>query len=48
MKPILMNIQIVRTMFIWLKVGVFTFQNHRKNLDPSYKTDLEFCDCFGG
>ena len=23
------------------------FQNNLKNLDPSYKTDLDFLDCFG-
>ena len=25
----------------------FFFQNNPKNLDPSYKTDLDFWDCFG-
>ena len=26
---------------------VFPFQNNPKTLDPSYKMDLEFWDCFG-
>ena len=26
---------------------VFLFQNSPKNPDPSYKMDLDFCDCFG-
>ena len=26
---------------------VFPFKNKSKNLDPSYKMDLEFWDCFG-
>ena len=25
---------------------IFLFKNHPKNLDPSYKTDLDFLDCF--
>ena len=25
----------------------FLFQNDPKNVDPSYKTDLDFWDCFG-
>ena len=25
----------------------FPFQNNPKDLDPSYKTDLDFWDCFG-
>ena len=25
----------------------FTFQNNPKDLDPSFKTDLDFGDCFG-
>ena len=25
----------------------FSFQNNLKNLDPSYKMDLDFWDCFG-
>ena len=26
---------------------IFTFPNNPKDLDPSYKTDLDFCYCFG-
>ena len=25
----------------------FSFQNNPKNLDPSYKMDLEYWDCLG-
>ena len=25
----------------------FSFQNNPKNLDPSYKMDLDFWDCIG-
>ena len=28
-------------------IGVFPFLNNLKDLDPSYKTDLDFWDCFG-
>ena len=28
------------------KTGIFPFQYRPKNLEPSYKTDLEFLDCF--
>ena len=27
------------------KTESFPFQNNRKNLDPSYKMDLDLCDC---
>ena len=26
---------------------IFSFQNNPKNLDPSYKTDLDLLDCLG-
>ena len=26
----------------------FSFQNNQKNLDPSYKLDLDLWDCLGG
>ena len=26
---------------------IFSFQNNQKNLDPSYKTDLDLWDCLG-
>ena len=29
-------------------MGSFSFQNNPKNLDPSYKMDLDLWDCFGG
>ena len=25
----------------------FSFHNNSENLDPSYKTDLDLCDCLG-
>ena len=28
-------------------IQVLPFQNDAKDLDPSYKTDLDFWDCFG-
>ena len=28
--------------------GGLHFQNNLQNLDPSFKTDLDFWDCFGG
>ena len=28
------------------KSEIFSFQNNPKNLDPSYKTDLDLWDCF--
>ncbi|MEW8546308.1 MAG: hypothetical protein AB2693_22555 [Candidatus Thiodiazotropha sp.] len=34
------------TVFIRLYDGGFLFQNNFKNLDLSYKTDLDICDCF--
>ena len=30
---------------ISLVIRVFSFQNNPKNLDPSYKTDLDLWDC---
>ena len=32
--------------FLRLYDGSFAFQNDSKNLDPSYKTDLEFLELF--
>ena len=29
------------------RLGIFSFQNNPKNLDPSYKTDLDLWDCLG-
>ena len=29
-------------------IQVLPFQNNPKDLDPSYKIDLDFWDCFGG
>ena len=40
----------VITVFLRLQDGVFFllfFQNNPKNLDPSYKTDLDLWDCLG-
>ena len=34
--------------FFDYKTGVFSFQNNPKDLDPSYKTDLDLWDCLGG
>ena len=33
--------------FFGYKKEVFSFQNNRKNLDPSYQTDLDHWDCLG-
>ena len=33
--------------FFAYKTECFSFQNNPKNLDPSYKTDLDFWDCLG-
>ena len=30
-----------------IRRGTFTLQNNSKNLDLSYKTDLDFWNCFG-
>ena len=35
------------TVFLWLKERVFSFQNNLKDLDLSYKTDLDLGDCLG-
>ena len=32
--------------FLAYKAEVFLFQNSSKDLDPSYKMDLDFWDCF--
>ena len=39
--------QISITIFLRLQDIVYSFQNNRKNLDPSYKMDLDLCDCLG-
>ena len=31
-----------------IRQEIFVFQNNLKNLDPSYKMELDFWDCFGG
>ena len=33
--------------FIGCKTELFSFQNNRKNLDPSYKMDLDLWGCLG-
>ena len=33
--------------FFGYKTGVFFFQNNPKDLDPSYKTDLDLWDSLG-
>ena len=33
--------------FFGCKTELFSFQNNPKNLDLSYKTDLDLRDCFG-
>ena len=33
--------------FFGYKTGCFSFQNNPKDLDPSYKTDLDLWDCLG-
>ena len=39
--------QSYHTVFHWLYDRVFFFQNNPKNLDPSYKMDLDIWDCLG-
>ena len=33
--------------FFGYKTEFFSFPNYPKNLDPSYKTDLDLWDCLG-
>ena len=33
--------------FFGYKTEFFSFQNNPKNLDPSYKMDLDLLDCLG-
>ena len=33
--------------FFGYKTDFFSFQNNPKDLDPSYKTDLDLWDCLG-
>ena len=33
--------------FYYYKTKLFSFQNNPKNLDLSYKTDLDLWDCLG-
>ena len=33
--------------FLEYKMELFSFQNNPKDLDPSYKMDLDLWDCFG-
>ena len=34
-----------RSPYLGYKMGFFSFQNNAKNLDPSYKMDLDLSDC---
>ena len=34
--------------FFGYKTGFYSFLNSPKNLDLSYKTDLDLCNCLGG
>ena len=43
-QPILQN---VPYFFCYKTVRVFFFPNNHKNLDPSYKMDLDLWDCLG-
>ena len=33
--------------YLVIRLRFFSFQNNSKNLDPSYKIDLDFWDCYG-
>ena len=33
--------------FFGYKAEIFSFQNNPKDLDPSWKMDLDLCDCLG-
>ena len=37
----------MNAVFFGYKTGFFVFQNNPKNLELSYKTDLDFWDCLG-
>ena len=42
------SIQIIKSvLFNFAVIRVLPFLNNPKDLDPSYKTDLDFWDCFG-
>ena len=46
--PSLERVQILRSVLCnFAVIRVLPFLNNPKDLDPSYKTDLEFWDCFG-
>ena len=44
---VLLVLEIIITVFLRLKDGVFSFQNNPKDLDPSCKMDLDLWDCTG-
>ena len=46
LKIILLKFQ-DNTIVLRLYYRAFDFQNNPKNLDPSYKMDLDFWDCLG-
>ena len=41
------NIMSILPYFLAYKMEFFSFQNNPKNLDPSYKMDLDLWDCLG-
>ena len=47
MKEEMKNIFLIVPYFFGYKTEFFFFQNKPKDLDPSYKTDLDLWDCLG-
>ena len=47
LEPSLYNLCHVIPYFLGYKTEFFSFQNNPKDLDPSYKTDLDLWDCLG-
>ena len=39
--------RVLDTIFLWLYDRGFSFENNPKDLDLSYKTDLDLWDCLG-
>ena len=47
LKYLFLNPSFIIPYFFAYKTVFFPFQNNPKNLDPSYKTDLDLWDCLG-
>ena len=40
-------VALIDSVFLQLQDGIFSFQNNPKDLDLSYKMDLDLWDCLG-